>query len=97
MKKLLLALPLLALIGCSQSGAQNGASNFLATICANGQTLLTQVPTGILTPQQVQNIQLVACSTAFGTVAAPASAPGQFPIFSPVGPKVVAPAAPVAK
>ena len=73
------------LAGCSSGQIQTANRNFLATICANGQQLLTEIPTGVLTPAQIQNIHDVACSTAFGTTAAPAPAPGESPVFP--GPK----------
>ena len=74
------------LAGCSsQSGQPNPIEtlnrNLLATLCANGKTLLVNIPTGVLTPAQVQGAQDTACSTAFGTVAAPTPAPGMGPVF----------------
>jgi hypothetical protein len=88
----------LIVMGCSSGAGQNAASNFLATVCSNGQTILAQLPSVGLTPAQVQNIQMVACSTAFGSTAAPATAPGQAPVFPPVAapaPTVVPAPAPV--
>lgn len=79
----LIAIAALVLAGCSQQQLDTANRNFLATVCANGQTLLTQVPTGFLTPQQIQNAQMLACSTAFGTTAAPAPASGMGPVFPP--------------
>lgn len=70
--------------GCSMF--QNAARNLLAFNCANGATLLQDVPTGMLTPAQIANIENAACSTAFGTTAAPAPAPGNNPVFPPAAP-----------
>ena len=71
----------LLVAGCSSAEQQTAARNLLAVVCNNGQTLLTEVPTGFLTPAMIQNAQMVACSTAFGTSPAPASAPGMAPVF----------------
>jgi hypothetical protein len=73
----------LGVFGCSSTQQDNALHNLLATVCANGQTIMVSLPTGFLTPQQIQNIQLLACSTAFGTTPAPAPAPGNSPVFSP--------------
>lgn len=90
-----------ALAGCSSSQQANLGSNLLATLCTNGQSLMVNIPTGLLTPAQVAGLQATACSTAFGSTAAPASAPGQYPIFAPVPPPtpapVPSPAAPAVK
>lgn len=85
MKLRMIAITALALMlaGCTSSEVQTANRNLLATLCANGATLLAQVPTGPLTPAQVTDIQNTACSTAFGTTAAPASAPGMGPVFPP--------------
>lgn len=79
MRKIALISLIVLASGCSMFS--NGARNLLAFNCANGATLLQDVPTGLLTPAQLKNIQDAACSTAFGTTAAPATAPGNSPVF----------------
>ena len=69
------------LSGCSSGPFATANRNLLATICANGAVIQAQLPTGVLTPAQVAGIQNLACSTAFGTTAAPAPASGMSPVF----------------
>lgn len=69
----------LTVSGCSMFQTAN--RNLLATVCANGKTLMADIPTGVLTPSQVADAQNLACSTVFGTTAAPAPAPGESPVF----------------
>ena len=95
LRTIIIAGAALLVAGCSSAEQQTAARNFLATVCSNGQTLLTQIPTGFLTPAQIQDIGNTACSTAFGTTAAPAPAPGMAPIFPAPSPAATpAPAAP---
>ena len=84
--KTLLAISALALLvaGCSANGtdpAQTAIRNLMAFNCANGQQIISQVPTMLLTPAQIQLAANAACSTVFGTTAAPIAAPGEGPVF----------------
>lgn len=97
-KSTLIAIAALALgiAGCSQTQLDTANRNFLATFCANGQMILSQVPTGFLPPATIQSIHDTACSTAFGTVPAPTPAVGMGPVFPPpAAPVVSAPPASV--
>lgn len=82
--------------GCTQAQIDTANRNFMATVCANGQTLLTQIPTGLLTPAQIADAGNLACSTVFGTTAAPAPAPGSAPVFPAPTPSPT-PTAPASK
>lgn len=77
--KIAIAFVFASLLGCA-----NASHNLMATLCGNGQTILTEIPTGFLSPAQVADAQSVACSTFFGTVPAPAPAPGNKPVALPL-------------
>lgn len=89
MFKKIILLSALALAGCSTS--QNAAfdasplgvalRNLNATACANPAAAVANLPVLGLTTTQINQIATAYCATAFGTVAAPASAPGMAPII----------------
>ena len=95
MKKLIiLGIAALMFSACSSNQSANplgtGFRNLMAYNCANGQTILGQVPSGLLTPAQIQMAADGVCSAVFGTVAAPAPAAGNMPMF-PGAPAIIAP------
>lgn len=79
----------LALFGCTQ--AQTNVNNFnrnlLAAVCADPSAAIANLPSLISPAQATQAVQAL-CAATFGTVAAPAPAPGNAPAL---------PAAPAAK
>lgn len=70
-----------------------GLRNLTASQCANPQAAVANIPTGPLTNAQVLQIVDAFCAAGFGTVAAPATAPGMQPAI----PVPAAPAAPAVK
>ena len=79
MRKIALITLIALASGCSMF--QTASRNLLAFNCANGAMILKDLPTIGNTQNQLQDLENAACATAFGTTAAPASAPGEGPVF----------------
>lgn len=82
----LIAVGALAIAGCSSTSSTNPFEQFLsnlsAAICAtpaSQQAALANIPLAFVTSAQAQQAVAAVCAGQFGTVQAPASAPGQAP------------------
>jgi len=78
-KRLVLLVPIALVVGCSPTDplAQFN-KNLLAAICANPQGAIANLPS-LVSPAQAEQAIGALCAGAFGTVQAPASAPGMSP------------------
>ena len=86
----------LAFVGCSTSSTSSDPiGTFLRNVTAGDCTnpaFLSEIPTGVVSPAQLQAGLQQVCMGMFGTVAAPATAPGNAPAIPGPAP-TAAPAA----
>jgi hypothetical protein len=75
-------------IGCSstqqaqfQAQLQTVVKNLTAEQCANPVATVANIPAGFLTPAQMAQLGNLLCAGAFGTQAAPTTAPGMNPVL----------------